>query len=201
MLASPMPIGGGRGSAHSRLHPCWPGPSQEAAAMSNNGNFTKDRSSSTTNNQPPATTLIARFHAHTLAFPRRPTDRTHSLHSHIPPAAMVSRIAALLLSGVAVLHAQAQTVAIPTELVGTWNSKANSTMTGPVRTRRAQTLLRSTWLIAPTGLLRSRQREIHRATAHRHQLLLHCRRPLRGGILPRHREPYVAPHHPFETDN
>ncbi|CAA9961788.1 hypothetical protein PTMSG1_05165 [Pyrenophora teres f. maculata] len=44
---------------------------------------------------------------------------------------MVSRIVALLLSGVAVLHAQAQTAAFPAELVGTWNSKANSTMTGP----------------------------------------------------------------------
>jgi hypothetical protein len=48
---------------------------------------------------------------------------------------MVSRIAALLLSGVAILHAQAQATAagaLPANLVGTWNSKANSTMTGPV---------------------------------------------------------------------
>jgi hypothetical protein len=50
---------------------------------------------------------------------------------------MVSRIAALLLSGVAILHAQAQAQAtaagaLPANLVGTWNSKANSTMTGPV---------------------------------------------------------------------
>ncbi|KAI4647548.1 uncharacterized protein J4E78_008863 [Alternaria triticimaculans] len=44
---------------------------------------------------------------------------------------MLSRIAALLLSGVAVLHAQAQTAAVPAELVGTWTSKSNSTMTGP----------------------------------------------------------------------
>ncbi|USP73590.1 hypothetical protein yc1106_00864 [Curvularia clavata] len=44
---------------------------------------------------------------------------------------MLSRIAALLLSGVAVLHAQAQTAAAPAELVGTWTSKSNSTMTGP----------------------------------------------------------------------
>lgn len=41
---------------------------------------------------------------------------------------MVSRIAALLLSGVAILHAQAQI--LPADIVGTWNSKANSTMTG-----------------------------------------------------------------------
>jgi hypothetical protein len=49
---------------------------------------------------------------------------------------MVSRIAALLLSGVAMLHAQAQATAattLPTDIVGTWNSKSNSTMTGPVR--------------------------------------------------------------------
>lgn len=45
---------------------------------------------------------------------------------------MLSRIAALLLSGAAILGAQAQTAALPAELVGTWTSKANSTMTGPV---------------------------------------------------------------------
>ncbi|KAF1939956.1 hypothetical protein EJ02DRAFT_456407 [Clathrospora elynae] len=44
---------------------------------------------------------------------------------------MVARIAALLLSGVAILHAQAQTAPLPADLVGTWNSKANSTCTGP----------------------------------------------------------------------
>ncbi|KAF1832552.1 hypothetical protein BDW02DRAFT_570941 [Decorospora gaudefroyi] len=44
---------------------------------------------------------------------------------------MLSRIAALLLSGVAVLHAQAQASTVPADLVGTWNSKANSTITGP----------------------------------------------------------------------
>ncbi|KAH9868859.1 hypothetical protein J1614_007934 [Plenodomus biglobosus] len=44
---------------------------------------------------------------------------------------MVSRLAALLLSGIAVLQVQAQTVPTPTDLVGTWNSKANSTQTGP----------------------------------------------------------------------
>jgi hypothetical protein len=50
---------------------------------------------------------------------------------------MLSRIAALLLSGAALLGAQAQTAAVPAELVGTWTSKANSTMTGPVCTRRS----------------------------------------------------------------
>lgn len=59
---------------------------------------------------------------HTLATHRTPTD-----------AAMVSRLAALLLSAIAVLQVQAQTVPTPTDLVGTWNSKANSTQTGPVR--------------------------------------------------------------------
>ncbi|KAF1843352.1 uncharacterized protein K460DRAFT_378514 [Cucurbitaria berberidis CBS 394.84] len=44
---------------------------------------------------------------------------------------MVSRTAALLLSGIALLQVHAQTIPIPAELVGTWNSKANSTMTGP----------------------------------------------------------------------
>jgi hypothetical protein len=42
---------------------------------------------------------------------------------------MVSFKAALLLSGAA-LMAQAQT--IPADLVGTWSSKSNSTMTGSV---------------------------------------------------------------------
>ena len=54
---------------------------------------------------------------------------------------MVSLKAALLLSGAA-LMAQAQT--IPADLVGTWSSKSNSTLTGSVRTppsasRRAAT--------------------------------------------------------------
>ncbi|EMD64716.1 hypothetical protein GGP41_003004 [Bipolaris sorokiniana] len=44
---------------------------------------------------------------------------------------MVSRLAALLLSGVAMLHAQAQTAVGAADLVGTWTSKSNSTMTGP----------------------------------------------------------------------
>ncbi|CAO2652747.1 Nn.00g021580.m01.CDS01 [Neocucurbitaria sp. VM-36] len=44
---------------------------------------------------------------------------------------MVSRIAALLLSGAALLQVQAQTLPTPVDIVGTWNSKANSTMTGP----------------------------------------------------------------------
>jgi hypothetical protein len=45
---------------------------------------------------------------------------------------MVSRIAALLLSGVALLQVQAQAVPV-TDLVGTWSSKSNSTLTGDVR--------------------------------------------------------------------
>lgn len=49
---------------------------------------------------------------------------------------MFSSVAALLLSGVALLQVQAQaTAAIPvTDLVGTWSSKSNSTLTGDVRT-------------------------------------------------------------------
>lgn len=48
---------------------------------------------------------------------------------------MVSRIAALLLSGVA-LFQQVQAQAVPvTDLVGTWSSKSNSTLTGDVRTQ------------------------------------------------------------------
>ncbi|KAH7070973.1 chaperone for protein-folding within the ER, fungal-domain-containing protein [Paraphoma chrysanthemicola] len=42
---------------------------------------------------------------------------------------MVPRIAALLLSGVALLHVQAQSIPAP-DLVGTWSSKSNSTLTG-----------------------------------------------------------------------
>ena len=49
---------------------------------------------------------------------------------------MISSIAALLLSGVALLSTQAQAQTIPADIVGTWNSKANSTMTGPVRIHR-----------------------------------------------------------------
>jgi hypothetical protein len=46
------------------------------------------------------------------------------------------------------------------------------------------------------GLLRSRQRPLHRAQAHRNQLLLHPRRLFRGGLLPRRRQPYVPAHIP-----
>lgn len=57
------------------------------------------------------------------------------LHNRYPPrtthSKMVSRIVALLLSSVAILQVQAQT--LPTDIIGTWNSKANSTQTGPVR--------------------------------------------------------------------
>jgi hypothetical protein len=42
---------------------------------------------------------------------------------------MVSRIAALLLSGAALLQVQAQSVPA-TDLIGTWSSKSNSTFTG-----------------------------------------------------------------------
>jgi hypothetical protein len=45
---------------------------------------------------------------------------------------MVARLAALLLSGVALLQVQAQAIAAP-DLVGTWTSKSNGTVTGDVR--------------------------------------------------------------------
>jgi hypothetical protein len=45
---------------------------------------------------------------------------------------MLSSLAALLLSGVALLQVQAQSVPAP-DLVGTWSSKSNSTLTGDVR--------------------------------------------------------------------
>jgi hypothetical protein len=46
---------------------------------------------------------------------------------------MVSGIMTLLLSGVALLNVQAQTIPAA-DLVGTWSSKSNSTLTGDVRT-------------------------------------------------------------------
>jgi hypothetical protein len=54
---------------------------------------------------------------------------------------MVSRIAALLLSGVALLHVHAQTVPA-TDLIGTWSSKSNATLTGEVcaRNPRSETV-------------------------------------------------------------
>lgn len=44
---------------------------------------------------------------------------------------MVSRIVALLLSGVALLQVQAQSEP-STDLIGTWTSKSNGTITGDV---------------------------------------------------------------------
>jgi hypothetical protein len=51
---------------------------------------------------------------------------------------MVSRIAALLLSGVALLQVHAQTVPA-TDLIGTWSSKSNATLTGEVCARISRT--------------------------------------------------------------
>jgi hypothetical protein len=49
---------------------------------------------------------------------------------------MLSSLAALLLSGVALLHVQAQSIPAA-DLVGTWSSKSNATLTGDVRTSLA----------------------------------------------------------------
>jgi hypothetical protein len=46
---------------------------------------------------------------------------------------MLSRIAALLLGGAALLQVNAQGVGA-TDLIGTWSSKSNATFTGDVRT-------------------------------------------------------------------
>jgi hypothetical protein len=53
-----------------------------------------------------------------------------------------------------------------------------------------------------TGLLRSRERQFHRAKAHRHIVLILRRRPFRGSLLSRYRQSYVAhsrAHAPFST--
>jgi hypothetical protein len=72
---------------------------------------------------------------------------------------MLSGLAALLLSGVALLNVQAQGVPV-TDLVGTWSSKSNSTLTGDVRIMNncAQA---DTVLTTDTGLLRPQERETH----------------------------------------
>lgn len=60
--------------------------------------------------------------------------RSHTLATQSPNATMLARLATLLLSGAALLQVHAQdTVPTPGDLVGTWNSKAGSTQTGPVR--------------------------------------------------------------------
>jgi hypothetical protein len=51
---------------------------------------------------------------------------------------MVSGIVALLLSGVALLNVQAQSIPA-VDLVGTWSSKSNSTLTGDVHTTTPRT--------------------------------------------------------------
>jgi hypothetical protein len=76
----------------------------------------------------------------------------------------------------------------PSELVGTWSTKSNKTLTGPVR-RRCHALYHYPQLTSLAGFLRRPERRVHRALAHRHLLLFHRGRLLRGGLLPRHREP------------
>jgi hypothetical protein len=72
---------------------------------------------------------------------------------------MLSGLAALLLSGVALLNVQAQSIPV-TDLVGTWSSKSNSTLTGDVRTTNTRAK-EDAVLITDTGLLRPPEREAH----------------------------------------
>jgi hypothetical protein len=66
----------------------------------------------------------------TLRICLSPTVYTRSIAHNT--RTMVARLAALLLSGVALLQVQAQAIAAP-DLVGTWTSKSNGTVTGDVR--------------------------------------------------------------------
>lgn len=81
---------------------------------------------------PSSVTTHIHTHTRTLAFSRLFQVAHIRSDTHNTLATMVSRLAALLLSGVAMLHAQAQTAVGAADLVGTWTSKSNSTMTGPV---------------------------------------------------------------------
>jgi hypothetical protein len=87
-----------------------------------------------------------------------PTVYTRS-NPHYHARTMLSGLAALLLSGVALLNVQAQTVPV-TDLVGTWSSKSNSTLTGDVRTTNTRAG-EDAVLITDIGLLRPSKREAH----------------------------------------
>ena len=83
---------------------------------------------------------------------------------------------------------------LPPNLVGTWATKAKSTLTGPVRPQTPLPVPTNTDpILTPprthTGLLRPPLGHANRAHPPRHSLLLHSRRPLRGSVLPRDREP------------
>jgi hypothetical protein len=86
--------------------------------------------------KPTLNTTTATHAAHPrslLRCPRTtPTAYTRS-NPHFHKRTMVSGIVTLLLSGVALLNVQAQTIPAA-DLVGTWSSKSNSTLTGDVRT-------------------------------------------------------------------
>jgi hypothetical protein len=73
---------------------------------------------------------------------------------------MVAGLAALLLSGVALLQVQAQAIAAP-DLVGTWTSKSNGTVTGDVRIHHLHHEREAPELTVLSGLLRPRRRAPH----------------------------------------
>ena len=76
----------------------------------------------------------------------------------------------------------------PSDIVGTWTTKSNKTITGPVclaRQRLSRCYANHRILAV---ILRPPQRRIHRARTNRDLLFLHRRRTLRRGILPRNRK-------------
>jgi hypothetical protein len=101
--------------------------------------------------EPPRTSTLSRSSL---------TDRIHSLVRAFTLSTMVSRIAALLLSGVALLQVHAQASLPSTDLIGTWTSKSNGTLTGDVPIPVTQSILSSKLTQLP-GLLRPRRRAPH----------------------------------------
>lgn len=108
---------------------------------------TKFRNSTTLTLRPPSPLTAHPHHLPSQLYTvRRPHTRSIP---HLHTTTMVSTTAALLLSGAAFLHVQAQTIPV-TDLVGTWSSKSNATFTGDVCIPSAAT--KSTWANkAPQG--------------------------------------------------
>jgi hypothetical protein len=79
---------------------------------------------------------------------------------------------------------------IDPNLVGTWSTKSNKTLTGPVSNNYPPPLVVTlTNTTLTTGLLRSCDRHHDRAVQNRHLLLVHQRWFLRGSLLSRHLQP------------
>lgn len=91
---------------------------------------------------------------------------------HTQPHAIMLRTLALAAAGLGLI-ASAQT--LPVDIVGTWSTKSNKTLTGPVCLLYCCSLATISADMIPTGLLRPHQRQVHRTRPHRNLILLHRR--------------------------